>query len=219
MGIIRGLKDLNTTLDRPSSGGGGEKGRWLKLADNQSVKITFLQELDADSPTYNKDNGAGFLAVEHTNPKDYRRKALCSMDDQGRCFGCEQHRKDMKAGWKGKSRLYINVLADDGNEDPYVAIMSQGSGPKSATPSVIEYANETGSITNIQWRLKRSGQSTETSYIITPLITSNVSSEKHELFDLEKIAVRDIPYAEQESFYLGSDGGGSSSSVSTDEEW
>ena len=219
MGIIRGLKDLNTTLDRPSSGGGGEKGRWLKLADNQSVKITFLQELDADSPTYNKDHGAGFLAVEHTNPKDYRRKALCSMDDQGRCFGCEQHRKDMKAGWKGKSRLYINVLADDGNEDPYVAIMSQGSGPKSATPSVIEYANETGSITNIQWRLKRSGQSTETSYIITPLITSNVSSEKHELFDLEKIAVRDIPYAEQEGFYLGSDGGGSSSSVSTDEEW
>jgi hypothetical protein len=219
MGIIRGLKDLNTTLDRPSSGGGGEKGRWLKLADNQSVKITFLQELDPDSPTYNKEYGAGFLAVEHTNPKDYRRKALCSMDDQGRCFGCEQHRKDMKAGWKGKSRLYINVLVEDGNEDPYVAIMSQGSGPKSATPSVIEYANETGSITNIQWRLKRSGQSTETSYIITPLITSNVSSEKHELFDLEKIAVRDIPYAEQEGFYLGSDGGGSSSGVSTDEEW
>jgi hypothetical protein len=219
MGIIRGLKDLNSTLDRPSSGGGGEKGRWLKLADNQSVKITFLQELDPDSPTYNKEYGAGFIAVEHTNPKDYRRKALCSMDDQGRCFGCEQHRKDMKAGWKGKSRLYINVLVDDGNEDPYVAIMSQGSGPKSATPSVIEYANETGSITNIQWRLKRSGQSTETSYIITPLIASNVSSQKHELYDLEKIAVRDIPYAEQESFYTGTDGGGSSSSVSTDEEW
>jgi len=220
MGIIRGLKDLNSTLDRPSSGGGGEKGRWLKLADNQSVKITFLQELDPDSPTYNEENGAGFLAVEHTNPKDYRRKALCSMDDQGRCFGCESHRRDMKAGWKGKTRMYINVLVDDGNEDPYVAIMSQGSGPKSATPSVIEYANETGSITNIQWRLKRSGQSTETSYIITPLIASNVSSQKHELYDLEKIAVRDIPYAEQEAFYTGTDGGGSSSSsVSTDEEW
>jgi hypothetical protein len=98
MGIVKGLKDLNKALDKPQSGGGeGSKARWVKLEDGESVKIRFLQELDPDSPSYNEKSGLGFIAVEHTNPKDYRRKALCSMDDQGKCWGCEQHRKDYKA--------------------------------------------------------------------------------------------------------------------------
>ena len=125
MGIVKGLKDLNKALDKPTySESDGTKARWVKLEDGESVKVRFLQELDPDSPSYNEKAGLGFIAVEHTNPKDYRRKALCTMDDQGKCWGCEQHRKDFKAGWKGRSRLYINVLVDDGKEEPYVAILS-----------------------------------------------------------------------------------------------
>ena len=124
MGIVKGLKDLNKALDKPTyNEGDGTKARWVKLEDGESVKVRFLQELDPDSPSYNEKLGLGFIAVEHTNPGDYRRKALCSMDDQGKCWGCEQHRKDYKAGWKGRSRLYINVLVDDGKEEPYVAIL------------------------------------------------------------------------------------------------
>lgn len=204
MGIVKGLSNLNAQLDKPTSSGDTQKGRWLKLDDGQSVKIRILQELDPDSPNFDNRAGVGFIAVEHTNPKDYRRKALCSSDDQGRCFGCEMHRKDVKAGWKGRSRLYINVLVDDGKEEPYVAILSQGSGPKSATPEIIQYAGETGSITNVLWRLKRTGEKTETAYSIIPLpSTEAVDVSKYELFDLEKIAVRDVPYAEQENFYFG----------------
>ena len=141
MGIVRGLKDLNKALDKPTyNDSDSTKGRWVKLEDGESVKVRFLQELDPDSPSYNEKNGLGFIAVEHTNPKDYRRKALCTMEDQGKCYGCEQHRKDYKAGWKGRSRLYINVLVDDGKEDPYVAILSQGSSGKTVTPTLIEYA-------------------------------------------------------------------------------
>ena len=104
MGIVKGLKDLNKVMDKPQSNGGeGTKGRWVKLEDAESVKIRFLQELDPDSPTYSEKAGLGFIAVEHTNPKDYRRKGLCTMEDQGKCYGCEQHRKDYKAGWKGRS--------------------------------------------------------------------------------------------------------------------
>lgn len=218
MGLVKGLTALNKTLDRPAYSGDGVKGRWLKLADGQSVKIRFLQELDPDSAQYDEDNGVGFIAIEHTNPSDYRRKALCSIEDQGRCYGCEQHRKDPKSGWKGRSRLYINVLVDDGSEDPYVAILSQGSGPKSATPEVIQYAGETGSITNVVWRLKRTGERTDTNYSIIPLPTSEVKSDvKHELYDLEKIAVRDIAYAEQEAFYVGTSSDSSEPSFSSNE--
>jgi nitric oxide synthase oxygenase domain/subunit len=130
------------------------------------------------------------------------------------------HRRDMKAGWKGRSRLYINILVDDGTEEPYVAIFSQGAGPKSATPEVIQYAGETGSITNVVWRLKRTGEKTDTNYSIIPLPAANTEpvDPNLELFDLEKVAVRDVAYAEQESFYLGT-GGEDSDNTSSSVEW
>ena len=205
-------------MDKPqSTGGEGSKARWVKLEDTESVKIRFLQELDPDSPTYNEKNGLGFIAVEHTNPKDYRRKALCSFDDQGKCWGCEQHRKDYKAGWKGRSRLYINVLVDDGKEDPYVAILSQGSSGKTVTPTLIEYAGEMGSITNLMWRIKRSGTKTDTSYTIIPLQKDETpfDSSALELYKLEETAVRDLPYTEQEAFFAGEAGHGEESSATS----
>ena len=222
MGIVKGLKDLNKVMDKPqASSGDGTKGRWVKLEDGESVKIRFLQELDPDSPTYSEKLGLGFIAVEHTNPKDYRRKALCSMDDQGKCYGCEQHRKDYKAGWKGRSRLYINVLVDDGKEDPYVGILSQGSSGKTVTPTLIEYAGEMGSISNLMWRIKRTGTKTDTSYTIIPLAKDETpfDSSSLELFKLEETAVRDMPYTEQEAFFAGENGHGEESSASSSVDW
>jgi hypothetical protein len=206
MGIVKGLKGLNQVMDKPqSSGGDGTKARWVKLEDSESVKVRFLQELDPDSPTYNEKAGLGFIAVEHTNPKDYRRKALCTMEDQGKCYGCEQHRKDYKAGWKGRTRLYINVLVDDGKEDPYVGILSQGSSGKTVTPTLIEYAGEMGSITNLMWRIKRTGTKTDTSYTIIPLAKDESAFDiaALDLYDLETTAVRDLPYTEQDAFFAG----------------
>jgi len=223
MGIVKGLSAMNKQMERPVSSGEGQKGRWLQLKDNQSVKIRFMQELDPDSPSYMEAAGLGFIAVEHTNPKDYKRKALCTIEDQGRCFGCEMHKRDIKAGWKGRSRLYINALVDDGEEDPYVAIFSQGAGPKSATPEIINYAGETGSISNLTWKLKRTGEKTDTNYSIIPLPTADVKPidfDKYELFDLEKTAVRDVSYAEQEAFYAGITSDASpESSTSSSVEW
>ena len=158
MSIVKGLKDLNKALDKPVYSGGEEnKGRWLKIEDGESVKVRFLQELDADSPNYNNKLGCGFIALEHTNPKDYRRKALDTMETEGRDWANEQHRKDPKAGWKARTRIYINVLVDDGKNEPYVAILSQGTSGKTITPTLIEYAGEMGSITNLMWRIKRNG--------------------------------------------------------------
>jgi len=222
MGIVKGLKDLNKALDKPqSSGGDTARGRWVKLEDGESVKIRFLQELDPDSPSYDDKLGLGFIAVEHTNPKDYRRKALCSIDDQGKCYGCEQHRKDYKAGWKGRSRLYINVLVDDGKEDPYVAILSQGSSGKTVTPTLIEYAGEMGSISNLMWRIKRTGTKTDTSYTIIPLAKDEAKFDASglELFKLEESAIRDLPYTDQEAFFNGEGGQEEDSSSASENIW
>jgi hypothetical protein len=205
MAIKRGLKAIQQHIDAEEAkyaGNDGPKTQWFKLADKQSVKVVFLQELDADSENFSQKNDLGFLAVEHSNPKNYRRKALCSIEDEGVCFGCEQHKKDWKAGWKQKTRLYINVLVDDGQNEPYVAVLSQGNGPKSVTPVLIEEAGDVGTITDKYFTIKRTGAgATDTSYTIRAGKAHGLNVEDYELFDLEKVT-RNVPYAEQQAHYL-----------------
>jgi hypothetical protein len=208
MSIIRGLKDINALLDRPKYDENSPKVRWLKLADGQSVKIRFIEELDEESANYSADRGLALVVREHSNPKDYKRKALDTMDTEGRDFAEEMYRKDPKgnSGWKAKLRFYCNVLVDDGIEAPYVAIWSMGVSKQSVFNALREYALDTGSISSLVWKLKRNGQGTETNYTLLPIA---VDSEPFDWtgtspFPLES-ALRKVPYAEQEAFYLGFD--------------
>lgn len=206
MSVIKGLKNINALLDKPKYDSDKPRVRWLKLADAQSVKIRFIEELDEESANYNESRGLSLVVKEHTNPKDYRRKAVDTMDSEGRDWAEEMHRKDPKAGWRGRLRFYCNVLVDDGIEEPYAAIWSMGVSKMSSFNTIREYALETGSISNLTWKLKRNGQGTETSYTLIP---SAPDSEPFawggvEPFDLE-LALTQIPYAEQEAFYLGFD--------------
>ena len=208
MSIIKGLKDINALLDKPKYDESRAKVRWLKLADGQSAKIRFIEELDEDSANYSADRGLALVVKEHSNPKDYKRKALDTMDTEGRDFAEEMYRKDPKgnAGWKGKLRFYCNVLVDDGIEAPYVAIWSMGVSKQSVFNTIREYALDTGSISNLTWKLKRNGVGTETNYTLIPTTPDaepfNWSGVAP--FPLES-ALNKIPYAEQEAFYLGFD--------------
>jgi len=206
MGIVKGLKGINAHIEAEEArfagrtDGDAPKTKWFKLADKEAVKVLFLQELDADSENFSIKNDLGFLATEHQNPANFKVKAVCSADE-GPCYGCEQHAKDWKAGWKQKTRLYINVLVDDGVNEPYVAVLSQGNGPKSITPALIEYAGLVGTITDKWYRIKRDGKGqTDTSYLLMPLGPSDKNVEDYELYDLEKV-VRQVPYEEQAAHY------------------
>lgn len=206
MSVIKGLKNINALLDKPKYDSDKPRVRWLKLADAQSVKIRFIEELDEESANYNEGRGLSLVVKEHTNPKDYRRKAVDTMDSEGRDWAEEMHRKDPKAGWRGRLRFYCNVLVDDGIEEPYVAIWSMGVSKMSSFNTIREYALETGSISNLTWKLKRNGQGTETSYTLIPSAPDSEPFAWGEVepFDLE-LALTQIPYAEQEAFYLGFD--------------
>lgn len=208
MSVIKGLKNINALLDKPKYDENRPRVRWLKLADGQSVKIRFIEELDEDSSNYNDGRGLALVVKEHSNPKDYRRKALDTVDAEGRDFAEEMYRKDPKgnSGWKAKLRFYCNVLVDDGMEDPYVAIWSMGVSKQSVFNTIREYALDTGSISNLQWKLKRNGQGTETNYTLIPSAPDSepFTWDNIEPFPLES-ALNKIPYAEQEAFYLGFD--------------
>ena len=217
MSIVKGLKNINALLDKPKYDENKPRVRWLKLADGQSVKIRFIEELDEDSANYSEDRGLALVVKEHTNPKDYRRKAVDTMDTEGRDWAEEMHRKDPKAGWRGRLRFYCNILVDDGIEEPYVAIWSMGVSKQSSFNTIREYALETGSISNLTWKLKRNGQGTETSYTLIPSAPDAEPFNWADVapFPLES-ALNKIPYAEQEAYYLGFDGGASVTSSNTD---
>jgi hypothetical protein len=217
MSIVRGLKDINALVDKPKYESNGPKVRWVKLADGQSAKIRFIEELDQDSASYSADRGLAVVVKEHTNPKDYKRKALDTMDTEGRDWAEEMHRKDPKAGWKARLRFYCNVLVDDGTEEPYVAVWSQGISKQSAFNTLREYALETGSISNLEWKIKRNGQGTETNYTLIPMKPDSepFNWDGIEPFNLDTV-VRHVPYAEQEAFYLGFDNGSSVTSSNMD---
>ncbi|NDH81583.1 MAG: hypothetical protein EBY68_06470 [Actinobacteria bacterium] len=217
MTIVKGLKNINALVDKPKYEGTGSKVRWLKLADGQSVKIRFIEELDEDSSNYNDKRGLALVVKEHTNPKDYKRRALDTMEAEGRDWAEEMHRKDPKAGWRARLRFYCNVLVEDGLEEPYVAVWAMGVSKQSAFNTIREYALETGSISNLTWKLKRNGQGTETSYTLIPGVPDKEPYDwsKVEPFPLEK-ALNKIPYAEQEAFYLGFD---TPSAGSSNIEW
>jgi len=217
MTIIKGLANINALVDKPR-GGDGPKVRWLKLSDGQSVKLRFIEELDEESPNYNVERGLSLVVKEHVNPRDFRRRALDTMDSEGRDWAEEQHRKDPKAGWKGKLRFYCNVLVDDGTEEPYVAIWSVGVSKMTIFNTIREYALETGSVSNLTWKLKRNGQGMETNYTLLP------STPDTEPFDWSgvnpyplEMALHQVPYAEQEAFYMGFDTASSTSSSNV--EW
>lgn len=217
MSVIKGLKDISAIMDKPKYDESKPRVRWLKLADGQAVKIRFIEELDEDSANYSADRGLAFVVKEHTNPKDYRRKAVDTMDSEGRDWAEEMHRKDPKAGWRARLRFYCNVLVDDGIEEPYVAIWSMGVSKQSSFNTIREYALETGSISNVVWKLKRNGQGTETSYTLIP------SAPDAEPFDWSNVqpfplegALNNIPYAEQEAYYLGFDSPSASATSNID---
>jgi len=217
MSVIKGLKNINALLDKPKMESTGPKVRWVKLADGQSAKIRFLEELDQDSAHFTEERGLAVVISEHTNPKDYKRKSTCTMESLGRCFGCEMARKEPKSGWRARLRFYCNVLVEDGLEDAYVAVWSQGISKQSAFNTIKEYAMETGSISNLVWKLKRNGQGTETNYTLIPTKPDSEPFDwaSYEAFNLEKV-VRDFPYAEQEAFYFGFD---TPSITATNADW
>jgi len=223
MGITKGLQALKQQVDRANNSGDGEKTQWVKLAGGESVKIKFLQEIDPDSPLYDDEKGLLFMATEVSKPGDFRVKCLDSQEDEGKSFGWEMHNKmrgteGYKNGWIPKQRLYANVLVDDGVNPPHVRILSQGMSGKSITPALLQYADDNGSITDLVFRITRTGTAVQdTSYSLTllPKATMDVPDDIV-LYDLETVAVRRVPYAEQHAFFFPEEEKNENVSVDTD---
>lgn len=229
MSLTKGLDALREKVTNAAKSGEDlPKAEWFKLEDGQSKRVRFLQEIDVEATGYDEDRGLGFVASEVSNPDNFRQKCLSTLDEEGRCFGVEMHQRLLgtdgyNGGWRPKNRFYINALVEekDGNK---VEILSQGLGAKQITPSLVEAAAEFGSITNRWWKITRTGKDfNNTSYTLLPLSEDKEPFDYSgiELYDLNKVAVRHVPYAEQAAFFGFGDEvvEGGKGAASTDVDW
>lgn len=223
--VVTGLQAIQDMLNKQNENSGGDrpKANWLKVNDGQTVKIWFLQEADPGAERYNEKAGTLIFVMEHTNPENWRRKAKCTGDEDGQCYGCEQNNKGVK-GWRAKPRLYVNVLVEESpGAEKYVAVMSQGMGDNAITDALIEFARENKGITQMPFKLKRKGEKKDTKWTLAPVIGDDgVDPDDYELFDLEETVVFKVPYEKQENFYAGnstSESAPKSESASHDQVW
>lgn len=228
--ISKGLKALQEKVDKAAQGAANSdkpRTKWLSLKAGESTKIRFLQEADSDSPLYDEKRGLIFIASEISDPNDYKKKCLDTLEDEGHSFGWEMHNKfkgsdGYTGGWKPKTRLYANVLVYNADGTTEVAILSQGISGKSITPTLLEYAGD-GPLTDKLFRIKRTGEGlSDTSYSLMLIGPDKepFDFEGVELYDLEQVAVRRIPYAEQAAFFgYGESDDDSGSGFSTDTDW
>lgn len=193
MGLVTGLDAIKKRANERGGGGAG----FLSLKDGDREKIWFLQELDSDSENYDPDAGLGTLAVEYRDPSNFRKRIVDTSDTEGRCWPAEQ-------GWKPRVSLYIAVAVEKG--DSYeVKILNQGFGPKSVVNWLVEYAQDAGTITNVPFRISRTGAGmTDTSYSLVPAGSPSepLDREKHglEVPNFEKV-LKHVPYEQQRDFF------------------
>lgn len=200
MGFITGLQAATERTTRPERVE-RVKNAWASLPkDGDSAKVIPLQELDEGSPNYNEKLGTAVFALEHSNPDDFKKNALCTADEGG-CYACDQ-------GWYQKVVLYINVLFNAGTKDEHVAVLSKGTGKGSVGKELLSIAADSedynNSITDKIYKFARSGSGTDTSYSFSIIKQHDVDLEKYEdkLYDLRAVPFK-VAYEKQEAYYTG----------------
>lgn len=211
MAIVKGLAGIKRRQEEQAAkaAAGGKKfpDRFFQVFPKRGdeIVVRFLQELDDQSENYREDRGVGVIAVEHqagNAPKAFMTKALCSMDDEERCFGCEKHKANYKENWGPKTNLYINVLTNvDGELKTFVLDRNANS---SFVQQLIDEAmdeDEGYSITNSNFKIKKTGSDKQTQWILKRVKSELLDDSEAKVWNIEDEILKSVPYSDQAAFY------------------
>lgn len=202
---LKSIKDIKKKVESKQGGNFDGESPFLSLKDGDKFRIRFLQEFEEDSDLYDDRRGIVRVVEEHTSPKDYKLRAVCTAEDEGRCWACEQtSNPEIGKRWRPRLRFYTNVIVRDDSGDK-VKILAQGFGGKNIGTDMLEAAEEYGALGGQDFNLKRRGSGmNDTEYSLLPLAPAEMSEadQKLELIDIDKF-LKTIPYSEQAAFYSG----------------
>lgn len=222
MGTLKGLAAIRAHNDKQAQIAKEREARlnsakveYLSLKDGQSVKIRFLQEMDAEAKNYEKTRGVGVGVVEHQywdNSLKRMYRATCLMEDEDRCYGCERYRAGDKE-FATQRKYYINVLVDfmDG-EAPKTMILSRSLG-STFFEKLLTMHDLLDTITEKNFKVTRTGTSKDTKWDLQLLKEDSPLDDSeavvHDIDNEENGIIRRYPYvatttkASQEQYFAG----------------
>ena len=199
MGFSTGIKRITAATANSNN-----DVQHLRITDGQSLRIRIISELDESSPFFDPKRGLAGLHMQHELPSNWRHKIQCTMEDEGQCRGCELYGQNKK--YRAKGRFYVNVLVDDGLKDKFVAVWDLAQYKTPPYDAIMSRFYDTGSISNLEWKLKRTGAGQQdTTYTFQPVSFDRddepyVWPENLKVYDLAKV-VEYVPYKDQEALY------------------
>lgn len=201
LGAIRRYQDEQREKAEAANKPKGEWFKWPKGVNTATFK--FMQELDEDASGYDENRGVGFIAVEHQapGPEGYKRRGLCTIDDEGQCYACERHRQNYKEGWRQRSNLYVNVAVRFDGESDFKPLIVSRNANSSFVQALVEEAVDEGTIRGFNYKVTRTGEGTSTSWLLKQLKGDPFDDSDLEVFDLDETAIRHIPYDKQAEYY------------------
>lgn len=222
MGTLKGLAAIRAFSEKQAEAAKEREERlktpkveYLNLSDGQSVRVRFLQEMDAESENFDSARGTGTGVVEHVvfvKALGRMYRTTCTIEDEGRCYGCERYRAGDKE-FAQKKNYYINALIDfmDG-EKPKTMIVSRSLG-SSFFGQLYEEADEAGTLTAVNYKITRRGSGTDTKWSLREIKNDELLDDtKAAIYDIddEKTGViKSFPYeatnekASQEQYFAG----------------
>lgn len=187
------------------------KAEWFMWTENgekggkkiDTVMARFLNDWNSETPLGAK-NGAPILRVEHQAPGDqgYKRRALCTKETEGECYPCERHAMRIEAdkgGWKQRTNFYMNALVEFPAGNKKVVIMSRNANASFVDDLITELDDEKN-ISEANYRVKVTGEKTTTKWGLKRQ-KEVFDVDGVEAYDLDELAVRRVPYAEQAEYY------------------
>lgn len=193
--VLKKRQEAAERADRP-------KIDYFSLANNNPARIRFLQELDPDAPNYDKDKGSALFLVEHTSPQQFTRKAICTMETEGRCFACEMNQEQPKERWWSRINMYVQVFDA---KDEKVKVLSR-SAPGPFFDQLVDWANEEneehpGSVVGPTFKISKGPNKTD-SWVVTKTNRVLELPDVVELVDLTQAVGANVEYDKQRNFYL-----------------
>lgn len=204
---MKTLQDILKKKQEQDDRNNRPKLNWFSLKPGESVRVKFLQELSDEAPNYSKERGTALFLVEHVSPYNFRRKAECTYETEGRCFACEKNQEEKLLivdgeekhwPWAQKTNMYIQLV----NERGEVQVMSRPA-PGSVFNSLHDWAvdeNE-GSLTGQAFKASK-GTNKSDSWNFIPTNKDFDVPETVEVVDLESAIGLKISYEEQRNFYM-----------------
>jgi hypothetical protein len=201
--VLRKKRQQQENAERP-------KVEWFGVGGKHKnpVKVRFLQEFSADSPNYDSSRGTILFLAEHTSPYDFKKRAECTADTEGRCFACEMNKVEIKGTYNGEEKNYpwsqkTNMYTWIATEDGELKVLSRPA-PGTFFDQLHDFNLDDGegSITKHEFKISKGSAKNDKWSLSVQLKTSFELPDLSELVDLETAVGRKIAYADQKNFYI-----------------